>query len=361
MILARDEEQVLAGSLAGLGGMLQTGDTVHVVADHCRDRTAQVAATAGARVYLREGAGEIGKAHALRFWLDRTRKASVPDRGVLILDADSSLSAEALPAIRRLLGAGHRVIQLPVVPRLLTEAPIPRLAAYSELVEHQVFERARARLGWPVRLRGTGMAFRRDVLEAVTEDLHTVVEDLELTLRVVERAIPIAYAEGASVIDPKPADAEGVIRQRSRWFGGQLTVLRDYPGAMIRIAAHGPPGWLLLYDALARPKSLLIPLQSLGAVATVALATVTGSVWWWALAAMMLVPLGIEAAAFLIGLGRVASPRDVLLAMLYSPAFSLSWARSIWLALRSEERWLRVRPAEPKAAVPDRQHAPGSS
>ncbi len=360
VVLARNEERVLAATLARLHPLLGQGDTLHVVADHCHDRTAHVAAAAGARVYLREGAGEAGKAQALRFWLDRTRRTSTSNRAVLILDADSSLSPDSLAVIGQLLESGCSVIQLPVFPRLSSQAPIPRLAAYSELIEHRVFERARARLGWPVRLRGTGMVFRRVVLEAVAGGLHTAVEDLELTLRVVDRGIAIAYAEGAWVIDPKPVDAEGVIRQRSRWFRGQLIVLRDYLGPVLRIAARGPPGCLLLYDALARPKALLLPLQLVAASAALVVAAATHSLLWAGLGLAMLVPVALDASAYLIGIRRLASPIEVVWAFAHVPAFMLAWVRSVLLALRTQEPWLRVRPAEPKAAVPDRQHVPGS-
>jgi len=361
LILARDEEPVVADTLAGLRAMLRPEDVVHVVADHCRDRTARLSAAAGARVYLRDGAGVPGKAHALRFWLDRTRKSSRPDQVVLVLDADSRLLPGSLDRVADLFAGGALVVQMPVIPSLPGDAPMPRLAAYSELVEHDVVERLRARLGWPVRLRGTGMAFRRDVLELAGARLHTSVEDLELTLRVVERGLPIAYATGAGVLDPKPVDASGVVRQRSRWFRGQLTVLRDYPGTILRIAARGPAGWLLLYDALARPKILVMPAQFLVVILVLAFSVLTRSLLTASLGVALLLPLLAEAAAYLIGVSRLGSPGDLLHAVVHVPGYMLTWARSIRLALRSDGAWLRARPISLRPPEPDRRHASESS
>jgi cellulose synthase/poly-beta-1,6-N-acetylglucosamine synthase-like glycosyltransferase len=238
---------------------------------------------------------------------------------------------------------------------------MPRLAAYSELVEHRVFERLRARLGWPVRLRGTGMAFRRDVLEVAAAGLHTPVEDLELTLRLVDRGYAIRYAEGAAVLDPKPVDAPGVVRQRSRWFRGQMMVLHDYPGTILRIAARGPAGWLLLYDALARPKALVLPVQLLVASAVLALSASTHSALWALLGLALLLPILVDATAYLVGIGRLASRGELLQVLVYLPAYTLTWARSIWLALRSDEAWLSARPIALRPPEPDRRHAPESS
>ncbi len=352
---------MIPDTLAALQALLSPEDVLHVVADHCRDHTARLSAAAGARVYLRDGAGAPGKGQALRFWLDRTRKASRPDQIVLVLDADSRLLPGSLQRVAGLFDAGARVVQLPVTPSLSSQAPMPRLAAYSELVEHRVFERLRARLGWPVRLRGTGMAFRRDVLEVAAEGLHTTVEDLELTLRLVDRGYAIRYAEGAAVLDPKPVDAPGVVRQRSRWFRGQMMVLHDYPGTILRIAGRGPAGWLLLYDALARPKALVLPVQLLVASAVLALSASTRSTLWALLGLALLLPILVDATAYLVGIGRLASRGELLQVLVHLPGYMLTWARSIWLALRSDEAWLSARPIALRPPEPDRRHAPESS
>lgn len=280
---------------------------------------------------------------------------------VLVLDADSSLLPGSLDRVADLFAAGAQVVQMPVIPSLPSEASMPRLAAYSELVEHGVVERLRARLGWPVRLRGTGMAFRRDVLEVAGARLHTPVEDLELTLRVVERGIPIAYATGAGVLDPKPVDASGVVRQRSRWFRGQLAVLRDYPATILRIAARGPAGWLLLYDALARPRILVMPVQSLVVILVLAFSILTRSFLAASLGLALLLPLFAEVVAYVIGISRFGSSSDLLHAAVHVPGYMLTWARSIRLALRSDGAWLRARPISLRPPEPDRRHASESS
>jgi cellulose synthase/poly-beta-1,6-N-acetylglucosamine synthase-like glycosyltransferase len=344
VILARDEADVLEATLRSLVSVSLPGSQIHVVADHCRDRTAQVAHEAGALVHVRSGDSEPGKGPALRWWLERTREPKVANQAVVVLDADGQVAPGFFTCICKRLRDGSQVVQARIEPRLQSDAIVSRLAAYSEIVEQRVFDSLRARLGWPVRLRGTGMAFRRPVLEDICVSLHTLAEDLEMTLLLGARGVPITYAPETFVTDPKPENQAGAVRQRARWLKGQVQVFRDYPRQVLRLALRGAPGWSLLASLLLKPKTLLLPLAT-GLVAAAWFAVVKwGGVGWLCLSSVGTIYLALEAAAFLYCLRFVPDRVETALALAASPVYFGMWLKSLALSLVSERTWLRTRP-----------------
>ena len=343
LILARDEAPVLARTLTSITAALGPRDRIHVVADQCRDATAEVAARGGAVVHVRTDGEPPGKGPAVRWWLERTRTASSPMDAIVVLDADSLLAPGFVPAIRRRMARGEAVIQATIEPEVGRGGVVARLAAFSDVVEQQVFDAWSARLNWPVRLRGTGTAFRRWALELAAEKLQTSAEDLEMTLVLAAERVPITLAREASVIDPKPPDAGGAARQRARWLKGQVHVLRAYPRLVLRILMQGPPGWALLSSALLKPKSLMVPLKILltllaclavDRLGVAALPLVFAGVLW----------LALDVIGLLYGLRFVDDRSKTLLALLFSPAYLAMWLSSLAVAAFSRNQWLRTRP-----------------
>lgn len=356
LILARDEAAVLGATLRRLSGLRGAPATVHVVADHCLDETARVAAEAGARVHAREGPGRVGKGPALGWWLAATRARADPDGWVLVLDADSHPADDFFPNLFEALAAGGDAFQARLEPALEAPTALAELAAFSEVVEQQVYDRLRARPGWPIRLRGTGMAIRRAALEAVGGRLRTAVEDVELTLLLAASGRSLCAAPRSVVHDPKPGLPGPAARQRARWLRGLAEVPAAQPRAIAALLARGPAGWSLLSSVLLKPRSLFLPLK-------VALAVLFWAGWasgWgaWALAAAAVLAASavLEGLGFAVGLRHTPRRAAVLRALLAAPIYLALWARSLALALVTRERWLRARPAGEAAPDSERKH-----
>lgn len=343
LIFARDEAPVLERSLMALTAAVGPSDQVHVVADQCQDATADIAARFAAIVHVRTDGGPPGKGPALRWWLEQTRNTLSPEQSIVILDADTRLAPDFMCAIRRRLAQGEPVIQASIAPDVGAGGTVARLAAFSEIVEQQVFDAWCARLNWPVRLRGTGMAFRRWALEQAGRCLQTAAEDLELTLLLTSERIPITFARETYVIDPKPQDASGAARQRARWLKGQFQVLGAYPRLVLQLLMLGPPGWTLLSSALLKPKSLLVPLKILLTLLA-CLAVRRWGVVLLPLAGAGVLWLALDAIGLLYGLRFVKDKRNTLFALLLSPVYLAMWLSSLALAAFSRDRWLRTRP-----------------
>src|SRR6516164_5187066 len=98
LIPAHDEEAALPATLRACAALDYPRDRykVYVIADNCTDRTAQVAAEAGAVVLERRDIERRGKGHALAWALERV----LPERpdAVVVLDADCRPDAHALRA-----------------------------------------------------------------------------------------------------------------------------------------------------------------------------------------------------------------------------------------------------------------------
>jgi cellulose synthase/poly-beta-1,6-N-acetylglucosamine synthase-like glycosyltransferase len=342
LILARDEADVLPGTLAALAPQLSPDDRLTVVADHCEDGTATVARAMGARVFLRNG-GTPGKGQALKWWLSQTRASSQPDDSVLVLDADSWVRPGFLSAMRKELRLGRPAVQAMLEQPARAASGAGTLASLSEFMEQHVVDRLWSQLGCPVRLRGTGMGFRREVLEPVASGLTTAVEDAELSVLLAAAGFPISLAPAARVLDAKPESAQAAVRQRARWLKGQLHLLQRHPRQIVVLALQGPKGWSLLSSILVKPKSLTFAARAVLWLSLMLAAPrlgPTGTALQVIVAASFLVDAVVLSIAVSLSPDRSASLR----ALLRFPAFVLVWLHSLVLAARSRGGWLRARP-----------------
>jgi cellulose synthase/poly-beta-1,6-N-acetylglucosamine synthase-like glycosyltransferase len=342
LILARDEADVLGMTLAAVTSQLAVPGHVHVVADHCSDTTAEVARKMGAAVYVRR-VGRPGKGRALDWWLRHTRVGSDPLSMIVVLDADSVVQPGFVEAIHRFARAGGTAGQAVLDQAGSVAEPTARVAAFSEFIEQGVLDRARDWLGWPVRLRGTGMAVRRASLSSLSSDLLTSVEDAELSVLLAAHGMTPRLIHGARLLDRKPASQAGAVRQRAHWIKGQLDLVVKHPREILRLLVRGPGGWSLLESVFLRPKSLMLPAKV--GLALVPLLFFSGS----RLGSLVAFMVGCSALIDLIAVGfAVALSGDrgrSLATVVMAPRFVLVWIKSAWLALVSREAWLRARPA----------------
>jgi cellulose synthase/poly-beta-1,6-N-acetylglucosamine synthase-like glycosyltransferase len=353
VIMARNEAAIISGTVRALAMAKGSEDQIHVVADHCQDGTAYNAHKAGATVHIRQNGGPAGKGQALKWWLEATKDVASPDEMIVILDADSLVAPNFFESIRKRMQAGENVVQTRVEPIVRTQSPVSCLAAYSESTEQRVNDALRSKLGWPVRLRGTGMAFRRSILEKICTSLHTLVEDVELTLQLGAQGEQIHFAHETYIADPKPNDQDGAMRQRARWMKGQVQVVGSYFKDIVKLLARGPAGWSLLSSILLKPKTLLIPLKAL-----LTAGALTGAILWggvfWILASIGTLSLMYDGGTFLYGVKFAPDRREALRALALIPLYMIMWLRSLALSSISGNTWHRVRPINPEMPVTER-------
>ncbi|MBI5713141.1 MAG: glycosyltransferase [Chloroflexi bacterium] len=363
LIPAHNEEEVIAHTIANLRAA--NPDSIIVIADGCADSTAQRAEASGAIVFQRNAlqtSEVLGKGGALR-WLFSTDLAGLEDpRGLFVIfDADSTVTPNFFAEVRRVFEGGVQAAQsfvAPIIPdaslrvfekqsqseteiasQRTLAMTVPTLAAYSEILSQVFDDDVRSRLGWSVPLRGTGMAFRVELLRELLPHVHTRTEDIELSLLLAQRGVRVKFLRDAVVYDPKPRDAARVSRQRARWLQGQMQVWRSYWKMILHLLLRGAEmGWLLS-ALLLKPKTFFIVLKFVVGVVSLFLPI------HFLLKLLFAFPFIAE--IFYYGFGLMFVPSQdrsrYASALLRAPLYVVVWAQSLITAMRERDGWLSVR------------------
>lgn len=333
LILAHDEAGVIETTVQSIVLAQNPEDILYVVADNCSDDTAKLAAAAGACVLERRSSSPGGKGAVLKWFANQHSELLERHNLVVILDADNRVAPEFLRNVKAAYH-GDGVMQCLVEPVGYHGSPLSTLIALSEVHEQQTVDAIRVRLGWPVRLRGTGMVMTPCILKDVVSLVDTEVEDIALSLLITARDISIQRHNGVRVYDPKPRESVLASRQRARWFRGQWTAFWLYRSEVMTLIKRGPAGWSLLSNLFMKPRWLAdLILLALG------LAIFQLS---WLLAGLLLGKVLFDMACLIWTILSSDHRIEYLKAILYIPGFIVMWLRGFLLAFQKAS-WLRAR------------------
>jgi len=334
LILAHNEAAVIERAVESVCQALSPQDKLYVVADNCSDDTATRAHNAGAaEVFVRGSEPLNGKGVALAWFVKHHWERLTDHAAVVILDADNRISPEFSRILRDQLTGRDEVLQCFIQPVDYENSPLSTLIALSELLEQLVPDQIRTTLGWPVRLRGTGMVISPIALQQVCEQVQTEVEDIALSLLFTARGIKIKRLDAAIVYDPKPGESLAAARQRARWFRGQWAALWHYRTEVWKIVKQGLSGWSLLSSLFIKPRWLVTASKIILAVLCSPLPAL--AIFFW-LAVLL------DLVFFSIGLLLIEKRTVFLKAIIYFPLFVMMWLRSFILAFQRSP-WMRVR------------------
>ncbi|OGT91766.1 MAG: hypothetical protein A2286_06870 [Gammaproteobacteria bacterium RIFOXYA12_FULL_61_12] len=263
VIPAHDEALSIGRTLSALLPELEGQDRVLVVADNCTDATATVAAGLGVEVLERKDPDRRGKGFALDFALKHLRPD--PPEVVVFLDADCELTPGSLEELAQVAQSRGRPAQAHYRMRQDGDLDRPGVAGFAWRLRGLVRPMGLAALGMPCQLYGTGMALPWAVLERLSLASGHIVEDMKLTLDLIdEGALPLFCAD-ACVISAFPATEEAAAGQRRRWEHGHIaTILGHGLPALWRSLRKGDPQRLALaLDVCVPPLSLFLVLLAL--------------------------------------------------------------------------------------------------
>jgi 1,2-diacylglycerol 3-beta-glucosyltransferase len=301
VVPAHNEEKDLPALLASLSRLDYPLDRyqVWVVADNCTDRTALIAAEAGAYCIERADPAHVGKGYALQAAFSHAM-ASDAD-GVVVIDADTTVSAGLLTEFaRRIMGAPAA---LQASDRMATKPGLWSVwLSIENLLEERLFYGARERLGCPTLLRGNGMCFSLEALRLAPFHCFSITEDVEYTVRLLRAGVRPRFVPEAAVLSDSPATLAQIAQQRGRWTTGHFRVaLREAPRLFLLGLARRDPGLCEFAAAmLITSKSALAGLAGIGLAGAGLLHWSLGldSGPFWCLAAV----LALISAYFLTGL-----------------------------------------------------------
>ncbi len=327
MIPAHNEERLLPELLNNLNQLDYPRSlfTVHVVADNCTDRTAEVAAALGAVVHERTDPVLRGKGYALEWLLQQIWQRNEPHDAIVILDADSIVSPNFLRVMDARITRGERVIQAYYAVRQPEGAWSAGIRAVALIVLHYLRPLGRMTLGGSTGLKGNGMVFAADIPRRYRWTA-SLTEDIEYHMTLILAGERAMFAPDAVVWAEMPDSLRAAQSQNERWERGRMEMVRRYVPQLLRAGLQRRS--FLLIDAaieqLIPPFSVVTGLSGLILLAALGL----GQPAALALAGFI---VGGQVVYILSGLMLARAPWSVYRALLFTPLF-IAW--KLWLYIR---------------------------
>jgi cellulose synthase/poly-beta-1,6-N-acetylglucosamine synthase-like glycosyltransferase len=253
IIPSKNEESVIHRTIDEC--LKQTYDKIEVivVCHNCTDSTYQEAKHSDARVRAFElNTKESGKGIALNFGLEKAN-----GNLIMILDGDGILSNDFIEKALPLFEDKYAAVQGRYVPSNRDYSLITKLLSIEGDLWSTPYMTARSYLEKRCPLGGTGYIVRKDVLIEEGLFANHLVDDYELTFRLLRKKHRIAFAPLSIDYDEKPPTMEIMLRQRARWAKGFISLLSKRIAEPTDII--GNIHWLSPVAAMSGLIMLLIP------------------------------------------------------------------------------------------------------
>jgi 1,2-diacylglycerol 3-beta-glucosyltransferase len=347
VVPANDEELSIGTTLKSLFAVdyPRDGFDVIVIADHCNDRTAEVARKLGAIVYERTNCAMRGKGYALRWCFDLLLSQDPAYDAVIVVDADSVISKNFLNVMNSYIEAGADVVQSSDMVDPQPGSWSAEVTRVGFILYNHVRPLGRRVIRCSAGLRGNGMCFTVDTLRRIPWRAFSLAEDLEYGLTLLLNGVTVVFAPEAKAFATMPADARNAVAQRTRWEGGRYPVIRRYAGRLLAAALkrRSFKAFDALVDLITPPfVNLLAIVGMLLCVnllfSLVGVKPVAQFTWLW------LTLIGIAAVHVIAGLYAADADQLAYKALLYVPRYAL-WKLAVYTRiLRRDQtnRWIRT-------------------
>lgn len=230
LVAAHNEEKVVGALIDNLKRLKYPKQLfdIFVICDNCTDKTAEIARNRGVYAFERYNPNLRGKGYAIEWMLKQLWKQPRIYDAVVIVDADNLVSEDFLQEMNNDLCSGARVIQAYLDTKNPHDSWITEAYAVTYWYCNRLWQLPRTNLGLANFLGGTGMCFESQLLKEMGWGATSLVEDLEFTVRCVQRGIYPTFNYDARVYDEKPISFKASARQRLRWMQGHFAVARRY-------------------------------------------------------------------------------------------------------------------------------------
>lgn len=223
---AHNEASIIAATLEKLERELGSLNDVIVIADNCNDNTANIARELGSTVIERFDEHHKGKGYALNAGFIAISD-DLPTT-IVVLDADCYFSPGSFSQLVLSSQQTDSVIQALYLMKSPDGGSVKtRVAEFAWLVKNQIRANALTQLGINCQLQGSGMAFPSRVFKQVSFASGSIVEDLELGLKLTAINESIRLNTSSEVTSFFPTSAKGSEDQRTRWEHGHLSSIRS--------------------------------------------------------------------------------------------------------------------------------------
>jgi len=344
VIPAHDEEGGIGDTVASVRSVEYPRDRfdVVVIADNCTDATAERARAAGANVLERHDPLARGKGYALRWGFDRLLSSPAGYDALIVVDADSVVTANYLSVLNWYLEQGARAVQTSDLVTPDVRSWNAQMTRIGFLLYNYVRPLGRNALGGSSGLRGNGMCFSADILRRFPWDAFSVAEDLEYGIHLLLKGVTVTFAPEAAVYATMPEIPANAESQRARWEGGRFGLVRRYTLPLLRgLSAAGSLACLDAFFDLLTPALVNLIGACFLAALTSWILLLCGDGRAIAYAALWMLAAACGFVHLFAGLRIAHADRAVYRAMANLPRFAFwklgvylrmpgRWSRSIW-------------------------------
>ena len=224
IIPAHNEENIIKRTILACLKQTYSNIEVLVVGHNCSDNTEKNAEINDPRV-RRIGlkTSDAGKGLALNYGLKKAR-----GKYLLIIDGDGILEPDFIEKTLPLFQGQPKVgaIQGRYISSNRNYNLITKLLSMEADLWSVPFMTIRTFFGKKCPLGGTGFIIRREVLVKIGFFENHLVDDYELSFRLIKNKFQTIFAPLSICYDEKPPSIQVMINQRSRWFKGFVNLLR---------------------------------------------------------------------------------------------------------------------------------------
>lgn len=230
LVAAHNEEQVVGALIENLKRLDYPKELydVFVICDNCTDGTADIARSMGVYAYERSNQNLRGKGYAIEWMLKELWKLPRSYDAIVMFDADNLTNPDYLTHMNNDLCNGSKVIQAYLDTKNPLDSWITASYGITYWYCNRLWQMPRRTLKLANYLGGTGMCFDSKLLKEMGWGATSLVEDLEFTMRCVQRGVYPTFNYEAKVYDEKPLTFKASARQRLRWMQGHFDVARRY-------------------------------------------------------------------------------------------------------------------------------------
>jgi len=231
IVAAHNEEAVVGALIENLLKMDYPRELfdIFVICDNCTDGTADIVrGYEGVYACERTNPNERGKGFAIEWMLKELWKNPRQYDAIVMFDADNLVATNFLQYMNEDLCNGYRVVQGYLDTKNPHDSWISAANGITYWFCNRLWQLPRYNLKLSNFLGGTGMCFETKLLKEMGWGATSLVEDLEFTVRCIQRGIYPKFNYDARVYDEKPITFRASARQRLRWMQGHFDVSRRY-------------------------------------------------------------------------------------------------------------------------------------
>ncbi|MGP1719101.1 glycosyltransferase family 2 protein [Shewanella frigidimarina] len=262
---AHNEELVIQETIEALMTQLISDDRLIVIADNCTDRTVEICNKFSIEVIERHNKDKVGKGYALDYGVGYLEKSKIIPNTIVVLDADCQFATSSLDYLVKQCQIKDSVAQSLYLMKSLDGKNVKsRVSEFAWLVKNKIRPTGLSKMKVGCHLQGSGMAFPWRVFNEISFSSGSIVEDLELGLKLANIDEVVLFVPSSIVTSYFPMSSSGTETQRIRWEHGHLSALTMLPKIMFNaLLKHNFKALLLALDASIPPTILWFFIVSL--------------------------------------------------------------------------------------------------